>query len=218
MKLVIGNKNYSSWSQRAWLAMRVAGIPFEEVMIPLYQADSKTRQLAYSPAAKVPTLIDGALTVWDSLAICEYLAEKFPDRELWPKDTAVRAHARSVTAEMHSGFGALRSNMPMNCRGSFPGQGHLPDALDDAARVAAIWSDCRSRYRAGGPFLFGKFGIADAFYAPVVARFITYGVVLPEVCGEYIATMRALPAMQEWYAAGALEPERIDACEIYATP
>ena len=218
MKLVIGNKNYSSWSLRPWLLMRVASIEFEEIVIPLYQSDSKTRQLAYSPAGKVPILIDGDVTVWDSLAIGEYLAEKFPDAALWPRQAKARAHARAVTAEMHSGFGDLRSQMPMNCRASHPGQGHTPGALDDAARIAAIWSDCRARHAGDGPFLFGAFTIVDAFFARVVTRFVTYSVVLPEVCAEYIATILALPTMQEWYAGGAQEVERIEAAELYSTP
>ncbi|GAC1631955.1 MAG: glutathione S-transferase family protein [Nevskia sp.] len=218
MKLVIGNKNYSSWSLRPWLLLRVAEIPFEEILIPLYQPDSKTRQLAYSPAGKVPILIDDGLTVWDSLAIAEYLAEKFPARGLWPADAASRAQARCVSAEMHAGFAALRTSMPMNCRAAHPGCGHTPEALDDAARIAAIWSRCRAAQAGAGPFLFGGFTIADAMFAPVVTRFLTYGVVLPEVCTDYIATIRALPAMQDWYAAAALEPERIAASELYAAP
>jgi len=216
MKLVIGNKNYSSWSLRPWLAMKVAEVDFEEVMIPLAQPDSKMRQLAYSKAGKVPVLIDNGLTVWDSLAICEYIADKHPDRGLWPADTSVRAQARSVTAEMHSGFSALRTHMPMNCRAPHPGEGHLPEVLDDAARIAAIWGDCRMKHADDGPFLFGCFTIADAFYAPVVTRFVTYHVVLPEICTAYIATMMALPAMQDWYGAAMVEAERIEASEPYA--
>ncbi|MCK9193169.1 MAG: glutathione S-transferase family protein, partial [Nevskia sp.] len=182
MKLVIGNKNYSSWSLRPWLALKVAEIPFEEILIPLYQADSKARQLAFSPAGKVPILVDGAVTIWDSLAILEYVAEQYPDRGLWPRAIAARAHARSVSAEMHAGFAALRTAMPMNCRATLAGKGHTPEALADIARIAAIWGDCRARYGNDGPFLFGAFSNADAFYAPVVTRFLTYGVALPDVC------------------------------------
>lgn len=218
MKLVIGNKNYSSWSLRPWLSLRVAGIDFEEIMIPLDQPESRARRLAYCAAGKVPVLIDEALTIWDSLAIVEYLAEQFPQRGLWPADAAARAHARSIVAEMHSGFGALRAHMPMNCRARHPGKGHLPEVLDDIARIAAIWSECRARHHDQGPFLFGHFSNADAFFAPVVSRFVTYGVVLPEVCTDYIATIMALPAMSEWLRAGELEPEQVAASEIYTQP
>ncbi|MCK9383076.1 MAG: glutathione S-transferase family protein [Nevskia sp.] len=216
MKLVIGNKNYSSWSLRPWLALKVAEIPFEEILIPLYQADSKARQLAFSPAGKVPILVDGAVTIWDSLAILEYVAEQYPDRGLWPRAIAARAHARSVSAEMHAGFAALRTAMPMNCRATLAGKGHTPEALADIARIAAIWGDCRARYGNDGPFLFGAFSNADAFYAPVVTRFLTYGVALPDVCRAYVNTVRALPAMREWYAAADVESERLAHSEIYA--
>ncbi len=216
MKLVIGNKNYSSWSLRPWLALRVAEIAFEEILIPLYQADSKARQLAFSPAGKVPILVDGAVTIWDSLAILEYVAEQYPDRGLWPRAIAARAHARSVSAEMHAGFAALRTAMPMNCRATLAGKGHTPEALADIARIAAIWGDCRARYGNDGPFLFGAFSNADAFYAPVVTRFLTYGVALPDVCRDYVNAVRALPAMREWYAAADVESERLAHSEIYA--
>jgi len=213
MKLVIGNKNYSSWSLRPWLLMRACDIPFEEVLIPLYEADSKARQLSFSPAGKVPTLIDGDRAVWDSLAIAETLAERFPDRGLWPADAGTRAHARSVTAEMHSGFSALRTHMPMNLHGRHPGKGQTPEVLADIARITAIWSECLAQY--GGPFLFGRFGIADAFYAPVVTRLVTYGVELPPDCARYRDTLLALPAMREWITAGLAETVRIPMSEIY---
>lgn len=214
MKLVIGNKNYSSWSLRPWLAMRAAAIPFEEVRIPLYEPESKARQLVYSPAGKVPVLVHGGLRIWDSLAICEYLAEKFPDRRLWPEDAAARARARSITAEMHSGFAALRMNLPMNCRASYPGVGRQPEVLEDIARIIAIWTESRTRHAPDGAFLFGRFSIADAFYAPVVTRFKTYGVKVPALCSAYMDTILALPPMIEWYAAARAERERIAGSEL----
>ena len=215
MKLIIGNKNYSSWSLRPWLLMRTANIDFDEELVWLYRDDSKAKLLAHSPAGKVPTLVDGEVTVWDSLAIAEYLAEKYPDRGIWPADSVARARARSVCAEMHSGFAALRSRMPMNIRGRHPGCGRTPETLADIARITAIWEDCRAHFGADGPFLFGDFCTADAFYAPVVTRLVTYGVELPPVCAAYRDAILALPAMQAWSAAGAAEAERLAICEIY---
>lgn len=215
MKLVIGNKNYSSWSLRPWLLMRVLELPFEEVLIPLYTPSSREKLLAIVPSGKVPALIDGDLTVWDSLAIVEYLAEQYPGVPVWPADSEPRAMARCVAAEMHSGFSALRTHMPMNCRAELPGKGHTPEVLADIARITALWADCRARYGGGGPFLFGAFSAADAFYAPVVTRFLTYAVPLPAVCREYVEAVRSLPAMVEWYAAGAAETDRIAASEPY---
>lgn len=219
LKLIIGNRNYSSWSLRAWLALRVAGIAFEEQRIPLYLPGSKEKILAVSPAGKVPCLIDGDLHVWDSLAICEYAAETHP--ELWPADPKARAHARSVSAEMHSGFQALRTHMSMNIRRRLPGRGRTPEALAEAARVIALWSDCLARTAAGsqscGPFLFGRFSIADAMYAPVVLRFRTYEVELPDACRAYADAVLALPAMREWIAAAEAETEAIAQFEQYAT-
>jgi len=218
MKLVIGNKNYSSWSLRPWLALRVAQIPFEEVRIPLYQPDSKARQLGYAPSGKVPVLIDGGLKIWDSLAIAEYLAERFPERGLWPAELGARAWARSISAEMHAGFAALRSQMPMNCRGHFPGCGQSDVVRAEIERIVSIWRECRERYAENGPFLFGAFSNADAFYAPVATRFLTYEVALPPVCRTYVDAVIALPAMQEWYAAAIVESERLEHSEPYATP
>jgi glutathione S-transferase len=217
MKLIIGNKNYSSWSLRPWLLMRMLDLPFEEVLIPLYTPDAKAQLLARAPSGKVPALHDGTLVVWDSLAIVEYLAEQYPGVPVWPADAEARAIARSVTAEMHAGFSALRTHMPMNCRASLPGKGHTPEVLADIARITALWSDCRARFgAAGGPFLFGAFSAADAFYAPVVTRFLTYGVALPDDARAYVEAVRALPAMQAWYAAGIAETDRIAASEPYA--
>lgn len=216
MKLVIGNKNYSSWSLRPWLLMRALEIPFEEELVPLYREDSKSRLLQHAPSGRVPVLHDGELVVWDSLAIIEYLAEQFPGVAVWPRDTEARAHARSVCAEMHSGFTALRSHMPMNCRASLPGEGQTPAVLADIARIGEIWEDCRRRHALEGPYLFGEFSAADAFFAPVVTRFVTYQVPLTELGDEYVETMRGLPALQEWYLAALKETERIEASEPYA--
>jgi len=203
--LVVGNKNYSSWSLRPWLAMHQAGIAFEEVVIPLYRAESKAALLAYSRAGKVPVLVHGGRTVWDSLAIMEYLAEIFPAAGLWPED-AGRGLARSISAEMHAGFQALRRGMPMDLREHLPSQGRSDAVAADIERVTAIWRDCRTRFGAGGPFLFGAFSIADAMYAPVAARFRTYGVPLDPTSQAYADTVLALPAFLEWQAAALQEP------------
>ena len=216
--LVIGNKNYSSWSLRPWFLMTHAGIPFDEVRIALREADSRASILRHSPSGKVPVLRDGAVVVWDSLAIAEYLNERHPDLRLWPADPAARATARSVSAEMHAGFQALRSNMGMNCRGSFPGAGRTVDALADIARVTAIWSDCRGCFGDAGAFLFGEFSIADAMFAPVAFRFRTYGVELDAVCRAYCDHLLGLPAMQRWLADALVEPEVVAAFEPSATP
>jgi glutathione S-transferase len=204
LQLVIGNKNFSSWSLRPWLLLKQAGLPFREIPLRLRQADTKAQILAHSPSGKVPALIDGDLTVWDSLAICEYLAEKasLNHVDLWPADPKARAEARSVSAEMHSGFAALRQQMSMEVAASRPGEGQTPEVLADIARIAALWTSCRERFAAAGPFLFGDFSVADAMYAPVAFRFHTYGVELPPLAAAYRDTLLALPAMQEW-AAGA---------------
>lgn len=204
LQLVIGNKNFSSWSLRPWLLLKQAGLPVREIPVRLRQADTKAQILAHSPSGKVPALIDGDLTVWDSLAICEYLAEKasLNHVDLWPADPKARAEARSVSAEMHSGFAALRQHMSMEVAASRPGEGQTPEVLADIARIAALWTSCRERFAAAGPFLFGDFSVADAMYAPVAFRFHTYGVELPPLAAAYRDTLLALPAMQEW-AAGA---------------
>jgi glutathione S-transferase len=211
--LLIGNKNYSSWSLRPWLLMRQAGLAFDEVRIPLYTPESKAAIRKYSPSGKVPCLLDGELAVWDSFSICEYLAEKHPALDLWPADAHQRAAARSVSAEMHSGFQNLRQRMSMNCRRSFPGLGRTVEVAADIERVQKIWSDCRARFGRSGPFLFGAFSIADAMYAPVVLRFRTYVVELEPVRREYADAVLALPALQEWVADGAAETEMIAAFE-----
>ena len=211
--LVIGNKNYSSWSLRPWLLMRHFDIDFAEVRIALYTPQSKALIRQYSPSGKVPCLIDGGLAVWDSLAIAEYLAERRPDLRLWPADAAQRAHARSISAEMHSGFASLRSNMSMNCRGRFPGHGRTPEVAADIDRIQRIWGECRERNVHAGAFLFGSFGIADAMYAPVVLRFLTYEVQLNPVCRAYADAILALPAMQQWLREAVAETEVIAAFE-----
>jgi glutathione S-transferase len=206
MTLIIGNKAYSSWSMRPWLAMRMAGIDFDEIVIPLRQPDSKERISAHSPAGQVPVLRHGDRVVWESIAILEYLNELRPEAGLWPGEAGARAHARAIAAEMHAGFVALRRNMPMNVRATKPGRGVTPEVADDIARITDIWCDCRSRYRDGGAFLFGPFSNADAMYAPVVTRFETYGVALDDVCRAYCDTILALPPMRAWYEAARAEP------------
>ena len=215
MKLFIGNKNYSSWSLRPWLLMRVKDLPFEEQRIVLDQPGSKASLLRASPSGRVPVLVDGDRTIWDSLAIVEYLAERFPQSSLWPTDADARALARSITCEMHAGFAALRTAMPMNCRARLPGKGHTDAALADASRIVASWEYCRGLHAAQGDFLFGRFCIADAFYAPVVLRFETYGVSLPTTARRYADALLALPAMQDWLAAADGETEIIAADEPY---
>ena len=207
--LVIGNKNDSSWSLRPWLALRVARVEFDELRIPLYRADSKSELLRWSPAGKVPVLRHGDVTIWESLAICEYAAETLaPGAGLWPADPVARGHARSIAAEMHAGFAALRGAMPMNLRAEGARIPIAPAVQADVDRVVALWEDCRARFGAGGPFLFGGFGIADAMYAPVATRFRSYGVALPPAAQAYADALLALPALREWAAAGA-ESERI---------
>jgi glutathione S-transferase len=214
LKLAIGNKNYSSWSMRPWLALRANHIAFEEVFIPLYTgAADKQRILSVTRSGKVPALIDGDVTVWDSLAIIEYLAERFPEAKLWPEDRAGRALARSISAEMHSGFVALRSECPMNLHRPVRGIALSEDARANAARIQEIWLDCRERYGKPGPFLFGAFGAADAMFAPVVFRFHTFAIdAAPEV-RAYMDTMMALPAVQDWTKAGLAETLIIERME-----
>ena len=208
MQLIIGNKNYSSWSLRPWLVMRHLGLAFEETRIALHEPGTKALILQHSPSGRVPVLLDDGLTVWDSLAICEYLAERNRGAGLWPQDLAVRAQARSFAAEMHSGFAALRSNMPMDIRAAYPGMGRTPEVIADIARIMSIFTECRQRWADVGPFLFGKFSIADAMFAPVIFRFATYSVALPELPAAYVEHMLALPAMQEWADGARAEPQR----------
>jgi glutathione S-transferase len=206
LHLVIGNKNYSSWSFRPWLAMKFGGIPFQETVISLEAADFKARVNAISGAGKVPVLVDGDVHVWETLAILEYLAEKFPTACLWPREAAARGHARAISSEMHAGFQSLRRQLPMNMwRPVLPRQLD-GDAKADVARIEAIWAECRSRFGAGGPFLYGAFGAADAMYAPVVSRFHTYGVEVSADARDYMRAIMTLPAWNEWRDAAVREP------------
>ncbi|QGZ62617.1 glutathione S-transferase family protein [Paraburkholderia acidisoli] len=208
MKLVIGDKNYSSWSMRPWLLLKHFGIAFEEVLIELGEPGTKSSILAFSASGKVPCLVDDdGFAVWDSLAIAETLVERFPQHALWPREANARARARSVSAEMHSGFGALRNEMPMNIRKQKPGAGATPAALADVARIDAIWRACLAE--SGGPFLFGEFSIADAMYAPVVMRFASYQPALSAEAAAYAGSVRALPAVADWVEAALRETHRV---------
>ncbi len=210
LTLIIGNKNYSSWSFRPWIAMKVAGIAFDEVVISLSAEDFKPRLLKVSGTGKVPTLVDGQgseqINIWESLAILEYLAEKFPAAKLWPADPAARAHARAISSEMHAGFVPLRRACPMNMWRPVKTRELAADVVANVQRIDAMWTDCRTRFGAGGPFLFGTFCAADAMYAPVVARFHTYGIEVGVAARAYMAAVMALPAWAGWKAAALQEP------------
>ncbi len=207
LKLIIANKLYSSWSLRPWLVLQAFGVPFEEILIPLRTPESRSRVLEYSPSGKVPALIDGDITVWESLAIIEYLAEKFPDHAIWPRNGEVRAHARSVSHEMHAGFQVLRQGCPMHLGVRFatpPLTETLQASID---RVEDIWSEARNRFAGGsGPFLYGAFSAADAMYAPVVTRFDTYQIPVREAARTYMDAVLAHPAVVSWHAAALVEP------------
>lgn len=205
LKLYIGNKNYSSWSMRPWALLRQAGIPFEEVLVRFdsFEANSQFKQAisGLNPAGKVPVLTDGDLVIWDTLAIAEYLAEQFPEKQLWPTDKAARARARSVCAEMHAGFGALRQHCTQNIEASLPEVGALiwrdqPAVRADVTRLVAMWSELLARH--GGPMLFGQFTIADAYFAPVCMRFKTYHLPVPPVIAAYVERVAALPGVAAW--------------------
>lgn len=204
LTLYVGNKRYSSWSLRPYLALAHTGLAFECTTILLDRPTSKAEILAASPAGRVPVLHHDGVVIWDSIAICEYLNEIAPAAQLWPADRARRAHARAISAEMHAGFAALRSAMPMDLGADRPGQGHTPEALADVRRVVEIWRGALAA--SGGPFLFGGFTIADAMYAPVTTRFTTYGVELDAVCRGYVAAIAALPALVAWRRDAAAEP------------
>jgi glutathione S-transferase len=213
--LYIGNKNYSSWSLRGWLVLKESGLAFDEVLIPLDELDTRSELLRISPSGRVPVLQHGALTVWDSLAIGEYLAELCPERRLWPQDPGSRALARSVAAEMHSGFAALRQHLPMNIRSSFPDRGVTPEVQGEINRITSLWREQRRKAVEGdGPFLFGHFTIADAMFAPVVSRFRTYKIELDELCQSYADTVWALPSYQEWQESSGHEPMIIESAEF----
>ena len=203
LKLVIGDRNYSSWSLRPWLVLKQSGLPFEEISIRLRERNTRTEIFKHSPSGKIPCLVDGGTVVWDSLAICEYIAEKAPS--MWPTDSRSRAEARSISAEMHSGFVALRHVLPMDIAASKPFVARTADVDGDIGRIIEIWEGCRSRFVDAGPFLFGRFTIADAMFAPVVWRFLTYEIELPAASRKWVEAMLALPAMQEWHAAALAE-------------
>lgn len=207
--LFIGNKNYSSWSMRAWLAAKLAGAEFEEVVIRLGEQDTRAKILAVSPAGRVPALKQDGLILWDTLAIAEYLVEAYPDRQLWPRERAARAHARSLCAEMHAGFAALRTALAFNARRDGPAPRLDDAARQDIARILAMWGECRERHRRSGSWLFGPPSLADAFYAPVVSRFLSYRIPLEGAVGDYVRTVTAWPAFQEWIAGAKAEPWRV---------
>ena len=219
LQLVIGNKNYSSWSMRPWILLRQAQIPFEEVQLKFDESSGglTVRGIEkYSKARKVPVLLIDGDPVWDSLAICETVAEMFPDKHLWPDTAQARRVARAACAEMHSGFRDLRSKMPMNIRSRYPGKGLTPESQRDIDRVVALWTECRDRFGGAGSLLFGKFSVADAFFAPVVMRFHAYAVKLPRIAQEYCETVQALAAVREWCDAARRETEFVAEDEPYA--
>lgn len=206
-KLYIGNKAYSSWSLRAWLPLKRTGAAFDEEVIPLREPDTAVAILRHSPSGRVPALEIGELVVWESIAIGELLAERHPEAGLWPDDRAARATARAVAAEMHSGFAALRRGLPFNVRVTAkPKSPVTPEIEADIARLVAIWTECRTRHGAGGSFLFGRFSIADAMFAPEIARLNTWGQQLPETAAAYAKAVLEMPEMKEWYAAATTEP------------
>ncbi len=222
LKLYIGNKNYSSWSMRPWVLLTQAGIPFEEVMVQFdsFDAGSKFKKTmaAISPTGKVPALVDGDLKIWDTLAIAEYAAEEFPDKNLWPKDKAARAVARSVCAEMHAGFTGLRGNCPMNIEASLPDIGQIvwrdkPAVQADVKRIVELWSELLQKYQ--GPMLFGEFSAADAYFAPVCMRLNTYALPIPKNIADYAARVTNLPSVQAWIKAALLEKDFVEMDEPY---
>ncbi len=204
--LVIGNKNYSSWSMRPWITMVAFEIPFKEVRIALDQPDTSAKIAEYSLSGRVPIAVDGNITIWDSLAICEYVAEQYPDKKLWPINPIARATARSICAEMHSSFSSLRNSMPMDIRASHPGEGRTPQTQADIGRITEIWEECLSQY-GHHQFLFGNFSIADAYFAPVVMRFHTYGVLLAPALQAYMERVIAHPAVARWIEEAKAETE-----------
>jgi glutathione S-transferase len=212
MKLIIGNKNYSSWSLRGWLALKAFDVPFEEIKLSLFSDEFYTELAKHSPVGKVPVLVDGDLSVWDSLAICEYINETYLDGKGWPVDKSKRAVARSVVADMHSGLFGIRTEMPMNCRA----RRHVElsdQAKKEVATLDALWTKLRAENAQNGDYLFGKFSLADAFFAPVMFRFKTYGIALSAAASEYQTTMLMHPAMQEWLDDALIETDVIDADE-----
>lgn len=214
MKLVIGNKNYSSWSLRAWLLLSHHGVPFEEVRIPLDQDDTYTSLAQYTEAAKVPVLQDGDLTVWDSMAICEYISEQHLEGRGWPSSVRARAEARSCSAEMHSSFPEISGQLPMNCRASERRVSLSSDLAAEVARMDRIWSKYREIYSGSGPWLFGEFSIADCMFAPVASRFETYGIGLSETASQYMRCLLSHEKVSEWVEQARVEPETIEMAEV----
>jgi glutathione S-transferase len=216
LRLLIGNKNYSSWSMRPWLLLHHLGVPFTEERMSFADPLWRSRVAERSPSARVPVLWIDDDPVWESLAIAETLAEAFPDAALWPRDPSARRLARAITSEMHAGFAELRRHMPMNVTGRYPGKGLTPAVQKDIDRIVAIWTDARARFGRDGDLLFGRFGIADAMYAPVVMRFATYGVELSGVAAAYADAVRALPSVRAWTDQAADEREFVAEDEPYA--
>jgi glutathione S-transferase len=222
LTLVIGNKNYSSWSMRPWVALRAAGIDFEERLLKFESRDWNDHIRALSPSGMVPVLWEGppgeGFATWDTLAIVERAHELFPHSGLWPADSHARAWARAYCAEMHAGFRALRAEMPMNIRGRYPGKGMNPDVARDIARISTMWADARSRFGGTAPYLFGAFSAADAYFAPVATRFVTYGVELQGAAERYRRQLLESPAVEAWSTAALAEAEFVAADEPYASP
>ncbi|HEX8956012.1 MAG TPA: glutathione S-transferase family protein [Burkholderiaceae bacterium] len=214
MKLVIGNKRYSSWSMRPWLVMTAFHVPFEEIKVRLRRPDSASRIAEYSLSGRVPVLIDGDITVWDSLAICEYLAEQFPEKAMWPENVMQRAMARSMCAEMHSGFTDLRNAMWMNVDARFPGKGRTPGAQADIGRISEMWEECLAMSSPHG-YLFGDFSIADAYFAPVVTRFLTYDVSLAPMLQAYVERVAGHFAVARWLREAQAETDRVEELDSY---
>jgi len=216
LKLAIGNKNYSSWSMRPWVLLTQAGIAFEEIQLKFTDEGKVEGIEPYSPTRQVPVLIVDGEPVWDTLAICEAVAELFPQKDLWPADARARRMARSICAEMHAGFRNLRGAMPVNIRASLAGKGMNPAVQRDIDRIVEIWESCRERFGRNGELLFGQFSIADAYYAPVATRFRTYAVTLPPAAGRYADALLELSAVREWTAQARRETEFVRADEPYA--
>ena len=209
LRLIIGYRNYSTWSMRGWLILRLSGLDFSVERVPAGTPDFPAAISAYPPAQLVPVLVDGDRTVWDSLAIAETVAELAPDAPLWPRDAAKRAAARSLCAEMHAGFAALRTHMPMNIRATYPGQGRGPGVEDDIARVTALWQWARDTHGTNGPYLLGDYCLADVFYAPIVMRFRTYAIDLPPSAADYADAVEQHPHVAEWVADAKAETESL---------
>jgi glutathione S-transferase len=214
MQLLIGNKNYSSWSLRPWLLMKHMDIAFEELMVPLYVKGSKEQICKFSPSGKVPALKDGEVLVWDSLAICEYIADTHTDKPCWPTETATKAFARSISNEMHSGFSLIRNSLPMNCRKKMQFNDISTDLQVEIDRICEIWRLCRQKYSTSGEFLFGSFSIADAMFAPVVLRFNSYGIAVGAIEKDYMDKLLSHTDLKDWIKAGLAEKAVILASEI----